>query len=145
MLVSMQTMHRYKRQRLRQRKRKRGTEREHKKTHEKQEYKNSLASRVASQLTRMKVWTARKNTPTIQEEFSPCQRKKHQCRQYVNSGISKEIEHPHDFKEHLKFCVKIDMQLAVSTRPHNIHQLGIGASMERKIKERKRRSKKHRH
>ena len=125
MLVSMQTMHRYKRQRLRQRKRKRGREREHKKTHEKQEYKNSLASRVASQLTRMKVWTARKNTPTIQEEFSPCQRKKHQCRQYVNSGISKEIEHPHDFKEHLKFCVKIDIHLAVSTRPHNIHQLCI--------------------
>ena len=40
--------------------------------------------------------------------------------------------------EHLKFCVKIDMQLAVSTRPHNTHQFGIGASIERKIKERER-------
>ena len=65
---------------------------------------------------------------------SACHRKSHQGRQYVNSGISKEIENPHDLNEHLNFCVKIDMQLAVSTRSHNTHQLVIGALMERKRK-----------
>ncbi len=134
MLVSMQTMHRYKRQRLRQRKRKRGTEREYKKTHEKQEYKNSSASRDALSADQKESPDSRKNSLTIQEESSACHRKCHQGRQYVNSGISKEIENPHDLNEHLNFCVKIDMQLAVSTRSHNTHQCVIGASMERKRK-----------
>ena len=86
------------------------------------------------QPTRKKVQIAGKNTLTIQEESSACHRKSHQGRQYVNSGISKEIENPHDLNEHLNFCVKIDMQLAVSTRSHNTHQFVIGASMERKRK-----------
>ena len=46
---------------------------------------------------------------------SACQRKRHQGRQHDNSGISKQIEHAHDLNEHWKFCVKIYMQLSVST------------------------------
>ena len=76
----------------------------------------------------------KKNTPTILAKSSACQSGRHQGRQHVNSGISKQTEHPHDLNEHCKFCVKIHMQLAVSTRPHNTHQFGIGSSMERKRK-----------
>ena len=127
MLVSMQTMHRYKRQRLRQRKRKRGTEREHKKTHEKQEYKNSLASRVAPSADQTESSDSQKKTlRPSRKSLHPAKERNTSADNMLILAFSKEIEHPHDLKEHLKFCVKIDMQLAVSTRPHNIHQLGIG-------------------
>ena len=136
MSMPIHTILRYKRKRQRQRKKKRERERGIRKKHEKQECKHRSASRDAPPADQKKVQTARnKNTPTILEKSSACQGKRHQGRQHVNSGISKEIEHPHDLNEHWKFCVKIYMQLAVSTRPHNTHQFGIGTSMERKKRE----------
>ena len=86
------------------------------KKHEKQECKHRSASRDAPPADQKKVQTARnKNTPTILEMSSACQRKRQQGRQHDNSGISKQIEHAHDLNEHWKFCVKIYMQLSVST------------------------------
>ena len=113
--------------------------------HEKQEYKNSSASRVAPSADQKESSDSQKQT------LQPSRKSLHPAKERNTSAdnmlilVSKEIEHPHDLKEHLKLSMKIDMQLVVSTRLHNIHQLGIGASMERKNKERKRRTKKHRH
>ncbi len=116
MSMPIHTILRYKRKRQRQRKKKRERERGIRKKHEKQECKNRSASRDAPPADQKKVQTARnKNTPTILEMSSACQRKKQQGRQHDNSGISKQIEHAHDLNEHWKFCVKIYMQLSVST------------------------------
>ena len=117
MSMPIHTILRYKRKRQRQRKTKREREREvlENNTRSKSAKTGQPAETHLQPTRRKSRQPEKKETPTILEKSSACQRKRHQGRQHDNSGISKQIEHAHNLNEHWKFCVKIYMQLSVST------------------------------